>query len=292
MFCCLKLAMPSFKVDGNELVNIDIPDQFPGKVYREYNNTIQPGDGSNSENQKKMPSVTCRSVTHSQQRFNWDCGLACILMALDAADELEAKDRISSDLEKVCQNEGFGHSTWTIDLAYLLKNFAPQLKFSYTTITIGVDQSYMNQEFYNKILNRDSQRVQDRFDTAQTNGIEITEKSVTIQDIVQHISDSGTCIVLTNANLLSCQDCNYFSLSGCENSTRTNCFLLRHCGGNAYQGHYVLAVGFDIPKKKLYYRNPSLRDRVCVMSFDHFDEARNSYGTDEDVIFVNAVNDD
>ena len=148
------------------------------------------------------------------------------------------------------------------------------------------------QEFYNKILNRDSQRVQDRFDTAQTNGIEITEKSVTIQDIVQHISDSGTCIVLTNANLLSCQDCNYFSLSGCENSTRTNCFLLRHCGGNAYQGHYVLAVGFDIPKKKLYYRNPSLRDRVCVMSFDKFDEARNSYGTDEDVIFVNAVNDD
>merc|ERR1712150_257969 len=182
----------------------------------------------------------------------------------------EAKDRISSDLEKVCQNEGFGHSTWTIDLAYLLKNFAPQLKFSYTTITIGVDQSYMNQEFYNKILNRDSRRVQDRFDTAQTNGIEVTEKSVTIQDIVQHISDSGTCIVLTNAN----------------------CFLLRHCGGNAYQGHYVLAVGYDIPKKRLYYRNPSLRDRVCVMSFDHFDEARNSYGTDEDVIFVNAVNDD
>ena len=41
MFCCLKLAMPSLKVDGNELVNIDIPDQFPGKVYREYNNTIQ-----------------------------------------------------------------------------------------------------------------------------------------------------------------------------------------------------------------------------------------------------------
>ena len=57
MFCCLKLAMPSFKVDGNELVNIDIPDQFPGKVYREYNNTIQTGDGSNSENQKVSKKV-------------------------------------------------------------------------------------------------------------------------------------------------------------------------------------------------------------------------------------------
>ena len=49
--------MPSLKVDGNELVNIDIPDQFPGKVYREYNNTIQPGDGSNSENQKVSKKV-------------------------------------------------------------------------------------------------------------------------------------------------------------------------------------------------------------------------------------------
>ena len=49
--------MPSFKVDGNELVNIDIPDQFPGKVYREYNNTIQTDDdGSNSENQKVSKS--------------------------------------------------------------------------------------------------------------------------------------------------------------------------------------------------------------------------------------------
>ena len=40
--------MPSLKVDGNELVNIDIPDQFPGKVFREY--TLQTDDGSNSEN--------------------------------------------------------------------------------------------------------------------------------------------------------------------------------------------------------------------------------------------------
>ena len=60
---------------------------------------------------------------------------------------------------------------------------------------------------------------------------------------------------------------------------------------SVFSGHYVLAVGFDIPKRKIYYRNPTLRDRVCVMSFDRFDEARNSYGTDKDVIFVSAVDD-
>ena len=147
------------------------------------------------------------------------------------------------------------------------------------------------QVFYNKILKRDSERVQERFDTAQDNGVKVHEQSVPIEGIVQHIHDHGTCIVLTNANLLSCENCNYFSLCGQgENASKTSCFLLRNCGSSAYQGHYVLAVGFDIPKRKIYYRNPTLRDRVCIMSYERFDEARNSYGTDEDVIFIDAVN--
>ena len=64
MFCCLKLAMPSLKVDGNELVNIDIPDQFPGKVFREY--TLQTDDGSNSENH--TVSIT-KFLTESQKIY-------------------------------------------------------------------------------------------------------------------------------------------------------------------------------------------------------------------------------
>ena len=92
-----------------------------------------------------MPSVTCRNVQHTQQQYDWDCGLSCVLMALDAADELDAKDSILENLEEVCKSEGFGHSTWTIDLCYLLKHYAPRLAFSYTTITLGVDPSYMNQ---------------------------------------------------------------------------------------------------------------------------------------------------
>jgi hypothetical protein len=146
--------------------------------------------------------------------------------------------------------------------------------------------------FYNKILNRDSERVQERFDQAEANGISLREGSVSIQEIVQHLSESGTCIVLTNANLLSCETCSYFILCGNgDRATSTSCLLLRTCGSDAYQGHYVLAVGFDLPKQKIYYRNPTLRDRVCTMSFDRFNEARTSYGTDEDVIFVGTIND-
>ena len=99
-----------------------------------------------------MPSVTCRSVQHCQQQFNWDCGLSCVLMALDAADLLDVKDTILANIEDICQKEGFGHSTWSIDLCYLIKHFAPQLRFSYTTTTIGVDPSYMNQVRIKKSL--------------------------------------------------------------------------------------------------------------------------------------------
>jgi hypothetical protein len=46
-------------------------------------------------------------------------------------------------------------------------------------------------------------------------------------------------------------------------------------------------VGYDVPARKIVYRNPSLRDGAeCEMSFECFEEARNYYGTDDDVIFV------
>ena len=54
----------------------------------------------------------------------------------------------------------------------------------------------------------------------------------------------------------------------------------------SYQGHYVLLVGFDPKSKEILYRNPTLKDKVCYMSYDCLEESRTSYGTDEDVIFI------
>ena len=123
--------MPSFR-DSNLIDGVSSLDHYHGKVFK-------------ITDEAGMPSVTCRNVGHTQQQFDWDCGLSCVIMALDAADECDAKDSILENLEEICQNEGFGHSTWTIDLCYLLKHYAPRLAFSYTTITLGVDPTYMNQ---------------------------------------------------------------------------------------------------------------------------------------------------
>jgi hypothetical protein len=61
-----------------------------------------------------------RSIYHYQQKSNWDCGLSCVFMALSEVDDCTREEIISNSAE-ICRKEGFGHSTWTIDLCYLLK---------------------------------------------------------------------------------------------------------------------------------------------------------------------------
>ena len=119
------------------------------------------------------------------------------------------KEFVLSNLTKFVAEEGFGDSTWTIDLCYILKRF--NVVFRYTTITIGVDPGYSNEAFYDKVLAKDNARVNDRFNAAAENGMVILEKSVTLDDILEHLEKSGPVITLTNANLLTCSQCSNFS---------------------------------------------------------------------------------
>lgn len=56
-------------------------------------------------------------LDHFTQRYNWDCGVSCVLMLLTPAQREEMLDKF----EMICREEGFNQSTWTIDLCYLLK---------------------------------------------------------------------------------------------------------------------------------------------------------------------------
>ena len=96
-------------------------------------------DSHNRINRK--PDSVTRKITHYQQRSHWDCGISCVLMCLN--DEI--RDTISSNIPKVCHEEGFGQSTWTIDLCYLIRHRSPQTSFYYTTSTLGVDPGYSSQ---------------------------------------------------------------------------------------------------------------------------------------------------
>ena len=217
-----------------------------------------------------MEEAELHKVIHYQQKYHWDCGLSCCFMVMKTSD----KDFILTNLNKFVQEEGFGESTWTIDLCYVLKRF--NVDFIYTTITIGVDPGYIKESFYDKVIARDNDRVNKRFEEAAERKISIIEKASGLGEILLHLQNKGPVIILTNANLLSCSKCNNLT------SWIPSCWS----GTPSYQGHYILLVGFNEKSKEILYRNPSLKDKVCVMSFDQLEEARTSYGTDEDVIFV------
>ncbi|KAI5638747.1 guanylylate cyclase domain-containing protein [Phthorimaea operculella] len=64
-----------------------------------------------------LPKYVLHEVDHYRQRFNWDCGVSCVLMLLPG----DQRRQFLENFTDICKDEGFGESTWTIDLCYLLK---------------------------------------------------------------------------------------------------------------------------------------------------------------------------
>lgn len=211
-------------------------------------------------------------LTHYKQRFNWDCGLSCVLMVLPPNE----RNHFIHNFSTVCSDEGFNRSTWTIDLCYLLHKYRMHHKFF--TVTLGVHPGYYGHTFYDKIIKKDEDRINKRFRRARKIGLQIFCASLSIQRIIEHLNSNGPIILLTNSRQLRCVICKINKLSS----------ELRQClpWPPSYQGHYIVLCGYDSVTERVFYRNPSLNDHVCSMSFAALNEARQSYGTDEDIIFV------
>lgn len=215
-------------------------------------------------------------LKHQKQKFNWDCGIACILMVLPP----EKRAHLSENFESVCKEEGFGRSTWTIDLCYLLHRY--KIKHKYLTQTLGVNPDYRGNPFYDAIIARDGERVKRRFARAGSIGLKITRGQVILKEILNHLDTWGPVIVLTNSRLLKCERCKVNKLQ----------LELRRClrwtAPPPYQGHYIVLCGHahTVQQGRVFYRNPSLNDHICSMSYESLDAARLCYGTDEDIIFI------
>ncbi|KAK9876439.1 hypothetical protein WA026_012752 [Henosepilachna vigintioctopunctata] len=127
------------------------------------------------------------------------------------------------------------------------------------------------------IVIRDEERVNKRFQDAEKHGIIICQGTISCSSILKHLP-LGPVIILTNAKLLSCDVCKYNKLTSEVQK------MLRW--PVTYQGHYIVLCGFDVETQRVYYRNPTLTDRICVMPIRTLDDARKSYGTDEDTILI------
>lgn len=148
-----------------------------------------------------LPYHKFYNFTHHSQKYDWDCGLTCIMMVLGVT----SKTYFLHNFEKICKSEGFGNSPWTIDLCYVLKKF--NIKHVYFTKTIGVDESYATDPYYEELIGKDRSRITKRFKEAESKGIFLDKRTVDFAALVRHLAYEGPIILLTNVLLLRCEIC-------------------------------------------------------------------------------------
>ncbi|CAD0204153.1 unnamed protein product [Chrysodeixis includens] len=207
-------------------------------------------------------------VEHFRQRYNWDCGVSCVLMLLSPAQREEMLDKF----EGICRDEGFNQSTWTIDLCYLLKRFG--IKHRMFTITLGVNEDYSRQGYYDRIIHLDRERVKRRFLEAASCGIQVRRAALSAAQLAAHVRARGPALLLVDAGLLVCRLCKHNKLKA----------EFRRCFGGSYSGHYIVVVGSR--GGWFLYRDPALSPRLCAAAPAQLRRASTAPGTDHDVILI------
>ena len=211
-------------------------------------------------------------------------------------------------------------SIWTVDLAYVLDAFGT--RFRYMTATIGVDQSYQSEPFYQPTLDADAARVNELFAKAAAHSIHIERRSVDDDELAALLPRAsggggpsglgskvgggavgggavggagagagrgGLGAVAPGEHLVVvlCDRRHLYRPSlanGVVSGVVDTC--LAYCFG-AYVGHYIVLVGYDAATDAFHVLDPARpADEPLVVSAADLHTARRSHGTDEDLLLV------
>ncbi|XP_039028468.1 guanylyl cyclase 1-like isoform X1 [Hibiscus syriacus] len=215
-----------------------------------------------------MPQSHYVQVPHINQLFSWDCGLACVLMALTTVG---INGYSIQNLIELCSTT----SIWTVDLAYLLQKFS--VRFSYYTVTFGANPNYSGETYYKEHLPSDLVRVDKLFQKAVEAGINILCRSISKEEISRWIM-SGKYIVIALVDLCK--------LSG---SWVGDVIIPGFHGNDAgYTGHYIVICGYDAEADEFEIRDPASCRKHNRVSSKSLEEARKSFGTDEDLLLISV----
>ncbi|KAL4386714.1 hypothetical protein GQ457_09G030140 [Hibiscus cannabinus] len=213
-----------------------------------------------------LPRSHFVQVPHVNQLFSWDCGLACVLMALNTVG---VDDCSIENLAELCCTT----SIWTVDLAYLLQRFS--IRFFYYTVTFGANPNYSDETYYKEQLPTDLVRVDTLFKKAVEAGINIGCRSISGKEISRWIlSGNYIAIALVDQYKLSRSWMEHVIIPG---------FHGNYVG---YTGHYVVICGYDAETDEFEIRDPANSRKHERVSSKCLEEARKSFGTDEDLLLI------
>ena len=214
---------------------------------------------------------------HVKQTYNWDCGLACVLMVVHAQGMRHVDLRYLRDL---CGTT----SIWTVDIAYMLRHFGVPVRF--LTTTLGANPLYAEETFYKDHMRDDERRVERLFRGAQDAGIQIDLRKVSLEELRELVA-AHLVIILVDKGVL--QGSARGSGGGLLCAQGMCCGIGMASGskpGAGYVGHYLLLHGHDPKSGEFLARDPASPFARSRIKEARLDAARKSFGTDQDMVLV------
>uniref|UniRef100_A0A7S3VZ52 Guanylyl cyclase n=1 Tax=Emiliania huxleyi TaxID=2903 RepID=A0A7S3VZ52_EMIHU len=192
-----------------------------------------------------LPPAAADAATPSMaQAADWDCGLACVQMALLSLDVpppacslKQLRARLSSD------------SVWTADLVYLLASYGIQCEYLTSELSAGASSAEKaGSAFYASSLEADAARVDALFARAASEeGVSIRCCKLGANELWNALRDDDQlAIVLVDGRML-------YARAG------------RPPDGD-FEGHYVLLVGLDDTTDSFRVKDPARSDRTAVVA--------------------------
>eukprot|EP00871_Galdieria_phlegrea_P005320 jgi/Galph1/578/GphlegSOOS_G5366.1 len=223
-------------------------------------------------------------VSQWKQKFTWDCGIACCCMILSYYG-LHVRP---SELYTLCGT----NSVWTIDLVHLLKKYGISLK--YYTINWGARLEYKRQPFYQANFQEDHLRVKRLFEQARAENIQIVKQSVklkVLKEILGHVFSEDCFLESPRTHhkpplILLLVDKRYLRCSICKHSFF---YRWKRLCWSGFLGHYILLWGYNSQGDTFWYADPASSQDFCCTSSEELERCRKSFGTDEDLIILNGL---
>lgn len=199
-----------------------------------------------------------------KQTETWDCGIACLLMALQWLQ----RKAISVDEERLEIFETVGtQSIWSIDLVHLLETYkAKSVQFSYLfcSKTLTVDQAHKDLSFYQTAFNSDQVRVTRLFERAHNQKWNLLQVDLAVTQVLE---------------LVRRPDCIAIALVD-------HAILLQRNHGTQYSGHFIVLSGVRCTDGQLQVHNPTSMHDTDFITPSLFEKAWTAKGTDKDIIFL------